>query len=114
MYACGRLRYGDDNTEPDGILRLTGCSSPGRAAGWHSHSHALKAGALEATDPRIIESGNFLATPALFRGDETDHRITVADSTGVAVQDVAVARLALDANTALTGDGHVAIIRAKL
>lgn len=66
-------------------------------------SHALAAG-VAGMQEKLCEAGTFLSTPSLFRkeGGVEDARITVADSTGVAVQDVAISRLALDAHNTVT------------
>lgn len=71
-------------------------------------SHAVAAN-VPGVKEKLLEAGAFLSDPSLFRngdgsgvGGKVDARITVADSTGVAVQDVAVSRLALDAHNSLT------------
>ncbi len=50
--------------------------------------HALKAGVLEEGD--VVELGKVIADPALGRAD--DPQITIADLTGVAVQDIQIAK----------------------
>jgi ornithine cyclodeaminase len=50
--------------------------------------HALKAGTLEEGVP--VELGNVIADPTLRRTD--DSQITVADLTGVAVQDIQISK----------------------
>lgn len=56
-------------------------------------SHALKAGLLPAA--RLMELGHLLAADATVRRD--DEQITLADLTGVAVQDAVIARCAFQA-----------------
>jgi ornithine cyclodeaminase len=52
-------------------------------------SHALKAGVLQESD--VVELGKVIADPALRRTD--DSQITVADLTGVAVQDIQISKV---------------------
>lgn len=59
-------------------------------------SHALKAGLVEAT--QLVELGQLLAGNA--QGRQNDQQITVADLTGVAVQDAQISRFALQACSA--------------
>ena len=51
--------------------------------------HAVEAGVLEEGD--IVELGDVIADPALGRTD--DEQITVADLTGVAIQDIQIAKM---------------------
>lgn len=50
-------------------------------------SHAIRSGAIEKE--KVIELGQVLADPSV--GRSSDHQITIADLTGVAVQDIAIA-----------------------
>jgi len=50
--------------------------------------HALEAGLIVEGD--VVELGNVIAEPALRRSD--DSQITVADLTGVAVQDIQISK----------------------
>ena len=61
--------------------------------------HALEAGAIRDGD--ILELGNVIADPALRRTD--DAQITVADLTGVAVQDIQISKAVY---SVLKGDGR--------
>lgn len=54
--------------------------------------HAVEAGALERKD--VTELGAFLAGDA--PGRQSDDEITVFDSTGLAIQDLAIALAALE------------------
>lgn len=54
--------------------------------------HALEAGTIRDGD--ILELGNLIADPALGRTDES--QITVADLTGVAVQDIQISKAVYD------------------
>jgi len=58
--------------------------------------HAVAAGVLRETD--IIELGHIIADPSAGRTD--DNQITIADLTGVAVQDIAVAKAVMAKLTA--------------
>lgn len=60
-------------------------------------SHGIRAGVLREED--VIEIGELSSRPDLHRTDDRDSRITVADSTGVAIQDVMIAELAYTACT---------------
>lgn len=60
--------------------------------------HALSAGAIEET--QVVELGQVIVSPALHR--TSDEQITVADLTGVAVQDIQIAKAVF---RALAGDG---------
>ena len=50
--------------------------------------HALEAGVLQDGD--VVELGNVIANPDL--GRSSDSQITVADLTGVAVQDIQISK----------------------
>ena len=50
--------------------------------------HAIEAGVLERD--RLVELGNVIADPSL--GRTSDDQITVADLTGVAVQDIQISK----------------------
>jgi ornithine cyclodeaminase len=66
-------------------------------------SHALKAGLLQRND--IIEIGTMILKPNLHR--QNDGQITVADLTGVAIQDIQIAKYAYNRLLSLR-DGSVA------
>jgi len=51
--------------------------------------HAVKANEIEANS--ILELGNVIKNPAL--GRSSDDQITVADLTGVAIQDIQIAKM---------------------
>ncbi len=58
-------------------------------------SHAIKAGELTVAD--VVELGNLIVEPGLRRS--SDSQITVADLTGVAVQDIQISKLVYRALT---------------
>jgi ornithine cyclodeaminase len=51
-------------------------------------AQAMKAGAI--TEERVVELGNVIQDPSL--GRTSDEQITIADSTGVAVQDIQISK----------------------
>ena len=63
-------------------------------------SHAIKAGVLAEGHAKLVELGTGLAGDHP-RNGRNDGRFIIADLTGVAVQDVAIAQLAMAAVKAL-------------
>ncbi len=81
----------DKNELEPGILRLADLVVADSIAQCRERGeifHALEAGAIRDGD--ILELGNVIADPALRRTD--DSQITVADLTGVAVQDIQISK----------------------
>jgi len=69
--------------------------------------HALEAGALSDSD--VVELGNVITDPKLRRSD--DSQITVADLTGVAVQDIQISKAVYEV---LTGGARVSHTGASI
>ncbi|HEY2471360.1 MAG TPA: hypothetical protein VGI45_26445 [Terracidiphilus sp.] len=71
---------------------LSAVDSRSQCAHYGDSSYAIKENWIQAES--LVELGTLIANPAIRRRSETD--ITIADLTGVAVQDIAIAQLALD------------------
>lgn len=88
-----------------GAADVVVADSRAQAQGRGEIHHALACGALDPT--RIVELGEVIAGRAI--GRRSDRDVTVADLTGVAIQDIVIARAALSAcMTVAAGAGSAA------
>jgi ornithine cyclodeaminase len=91
--AVGADGGGKQELEPRlfALARVRAVDSLSQCAKYGDSAFALEQGLIAAGD--LVELGRLIQDPSLRRGDDGD--ITIADLTGVAVQDMAVAELAL-------------------
>lgn len=93
--AVGADGGGKQELEPGlfALARVRAVDSLSQCEKYGDSAFALEQGLIEAAD--LVELGRVIQDPSLRRRDDGD--ITIADLTGVAVQDMAIAELALQA-----------------
>ncbi|KAL1510302.1 hypothetical protein AB1Y20_006622 [Prymnesium parvum] len=95
LCALGADAEGKQELEPALVARaeLLVADSKAQCLAFGELSHALRAKLVREDDARLIELGELLSSRvALQRGDHTDTRFTLADSTGIGASDLAIAQ----------------------
>jgi len=91
--AMGADGGGKQELDPElvGICDLTVADSRTQCCEFGEFSHAVKKGLLRQS--QVVEIGEVISDYSLHRVGRKDQRITIFDSTGVAIQDVQIAKM---------------------